>query len=108
MHRRVPRRDHPARSAIGCCDACGRQQTLAGRQGASKRPDVADDTHLSQVEFRFAARKSKLAAMASPDRATESRRASVPAKVEYPFLIVKRDFGFTRTRLRGSSRTSTT
>ncbi len=54
----------------------------------------AEDPHLSQVEFRIAARKSKLAAMAGPDRVAESRKASVRAKVEHPFLIVKRDFGF--------------
>ena len=41
----------------------------AGYQGAGKRPDVADDPHLSQVEFRIAARKSKLAAMVQPNRA---------------------------------------
>ena len=76
----------------------------AGYQGASKRPDVADDPHLSQVEFRIAARKSKLAAMAQPDRAAESRKASVRAKVEHPFLIIKRDFGFTKTRYRGMAK----
>ena len=76
----------------------------AGYQGAGKRPDVADDPHLSQVEFRIAARKSTLAAMAGPDRAAESRKASVRAKVEHPFLIVKRDFGFTRTRDRGRAK----
>ena len=35
------------------------------------------------------------------DQAIESRKASVRAKVEHPFLIVKRDFGFTKTRYRG-------
>ena len=76
----------------------------AGYQGASKRPDVADDPHLSKVEYRVAARKSKLAAMAQPDRAAESRKASVRAKVEHPFLIIKRDFGFTKTRYRGMAK----
>ena len=76
----------------------------AGYQGAERRPDVADDPHLSQVEFRIAARKSKLAAMAGPDRAAESRKASVRAKVEHPFLIIKRDFGFTKTRYRGMAK----
>jgi IS5 family transposase len=73
----------------------------AGYQGVQKRPEVAGDPHLSQVEFRIAARKSRLATMAGPDRAAESRKASVRAKVEHPFLIVKRDFGFTKTRYRG-------
>ena len=43
----------------------------------------------------------KLAAMPAHDRAVASRQASVRAKVEHPFLIVKRDFGFTKTRYRG-------
>ena len=33
--------------------------------------------------------------------AAESRKPSVRAKVEHPFLIAKRDFGFTKTRYRG-------
>ena len=36
-----------------------------------------------------------------PDRQMESRKASVRAKVEHPFLILKRDFGFAKTRYRG-------
>ena len=35
------------------------------------------------------------------EQAIESRKASVRAKVEHVFLIVKRDFGFTKTRYRG-------
>jgi len=73
----------------------------AGYQGASKRPDIAGDPNLSNVEFRIAARRGKLASLAPPDRAEESRKASVRAKVEHPFLIVKRDFRFTKTRYRG-------
>jgi transposase, IS5 family len=73
----------------------------AGYQGAEKRPDVAGDERLSKVEFRVAARKSRLKAMVEPDRAAESRKASVRAKVEHPFLIVKRDFGFAKARYRG-------
>lgn len=73
----------------------------AGYQGVDKRPEVFGDAHLSGVEFRVAARKGTLAAMPAPDRAEQSRRASVRAKVEHPFLIVKRDFGFGKTRYRG-------
>ena len=75
--------------------------TDAGYQGVDRRPDVTGDEHLSTVEFRVAARKGQLRAMTGPDRAIESRKASVRAKVEHPFLIVKRDFGFTKTRYRG-------
>ena len=73
----------------------------AGYQGAERRPDIIDDPNLSRVQFRIAARKGKLAAMTGPDRQIESRKASVRAKVEHPFLIVKRDFRFTKTRYRG-------
>ncbi|MGB7979298.1 MAG: IS5 family transposase [Candidatus Nanopelagicales bacterium] len=73
----------------------------AGYQGAQKRPEIADDEHLSTVQRRVAARKGVLKTMAAPDRAAESRKASVRAKVEHPFLIVQRDFGFTKTRYRG-------
>ncbi|MGQ0468053.1 MAG: IS5 family transposase [Sporichthyaceae bacterium] len=73
----------------------------AGYQGAEKRPEVAEDEHRSKIRWRVAARKGKLKAMAAPDRAEESRKASVRAKVEHPFLILKRDFGFTKTRYRG-------
>jgi transposase, IS5 family len=76
----------------------------AGYQGAQRRPEIAGDEHLSQVEWRIAARKGVLKTMTNHDRDLESRKASVRAKVEHPFLIVKRDFGFTKTRYRGISK----
>ena len=72
-----------------------------GYQGAAKRPEIAGDEHLGKVEWRIAARKSALKTMPAHDRVTQSRQASVRAKVEHPFLIVKRDFGFRKTRYRG-------
>jgi transposase, IS5 family len=73
----------------------------AGYQGAQKRPEIAGDERRSKIEWRIAARKAKLKVMAEPDRAEQSRQAAVRAKVEHPFLIVKRDFGFSKTRYRG-------
>ena len=75
--------------------------TDAGYQGAEKRPEITDHEHLSKVQWRVAARKAALKTMPDHDRVVESRKASVRAKVEHPFLIVKRDFGFTKTRYRG-------
>ena len=75
--------------------------TDAGYQGVDRRPDVTSDEHLSTVQWQVAARKGQLRTMTAPDRAIESRKASARAKVEHPFLIVKRDFGFTKTRYRG-------
>jgi len=60
--------------------------TDAGYQGVEKRPEVAADEHLAGVEFRVAARKGRLKTMAEPDRAAKSRKASVRAKVEHPYL----------------------
>ena len=73
----------------------------AGYQGAQKRPEIAEDEHRSKIEWRVAARKGVLKSMTDHDRDLESRKASVRAKVEHPFLIIKRDFGFTKTRYRG-------
>ncbi|MGB9375554.1 MAG: IS5 family transposase [Jiangellales bacterium] len=73
----------------------------AGYQGVAKRPDSTGDEHLAGVDFRVAARLGRRRTMHEPDRAAESRQASVRAKVEHPYLIVKRDFGFTKTRYRG-------
>jgi IS5 family transposase len=73
----------------------------AGYQGAAKRPAVSADPHLSSIQWRTAAYKGVLKSMPAHDRLMASRQAGVRAKVEHPFLIVKRDFGFTKTRYRG-------
>jgi IS5 family transposase len=73
----------------------------AGYQGAERRPEVVADERLSRIEWRMAARKGVLKTMSAHDRDMESRKVSVRAKVEHPFLIIKRDFGFTKTRYRG-------
>jgi IS5 family transposase len=75
--------------------------TDSGYRGAQNRPEITENEHKSKIEWRVAARKTQLKTMHSHDRATETRKASVRAKVEHPFLIVKRDFGFTKTRYRG-------
>ena len=72
-----------------------------GYQGAAKRPEITEHEHLSKIEWRIAARKGALKTMTDHDRAIESRKAAARAKVEHPFLIVKRDFAFTKTRYRG-------
>jgi transposase, IS5 family len=73
----------------------------AGYQGAQKRPEITSDENFSKIQWRVAARKGVLKTMAEPDRAAQSRQASVRAKVEHPFLVIKRDFGFAKTRYRG-------
>ena len=74
----------------------------AGYQGAATHLDE----HHAVIEWRIAARKATLRSMAVPDREIESRKASIRARVEHPFLIIKRDFGFTKTRYRGIAKNS--
>ena len=73
----------------------------AGYQGAQRRPEIVADPQLSSVTWRVAARKGVLKTMHPVEQGIESRKASIRAKVEHPYLIVKRDFGFTKTRYRG-------
>ena len=73
----------------------------AGYQGIGKRDEVTVDDHLSKVEFRVAPRAGTRKTMPLFDQHLDSRQESVRAKVEHPFLIVKRDFAFTKTRYRG-------
>ena len=45
----------------------------AGYQGASKRPEIAEDEHLSKIEWRIAARKGVLKTMTVTTTARSSR-----------------------------------
>ena len=74
----------------------------AGYQGAHKRPDAKDG-----VTWHVAMRPGKRKAL---DKSTklgaltdeiEHLKASIRAKVEHPFRVIKRQFGFTKVRYRG-------
>lgn len=78
----------------------------SGYTGVEKREEILEDEHLSQVEFRIAAKLSKLKTKSTVpgfnwDRYIEQRKASVRSKVEHAFLIVKRDFGYRKVSYRG-------
>ena len=73
----------------------------AGYVGIEKRPEVVCDPHLSQARWRVAAREGKLKTMHPHEQGLESGKASSRAMVEHPYLIVKRQFGFVKTRYRG-------
>jgi len=74
----------------------------AGYQGAHKRPDAKED-----VTWHVAMRpgKRKLLDKADPMDAltnqVERIKASIRAKVEHPFRIIKRQFGHVKVRYRG-------
>jgi IS5 family transposase len=74
----------------------------AGYQGIEKRPEMEGKT----TTFRIAMRPGKRRAL--PDTAegrlddlVETAKAHIRAKGEHPFRVIKQQFGFQKTRLRG-------
>ena len=81
----------------------GKEQVVfadAGYQGASKRPDATGvDWH---VAMRPGKRKAqKHTPWGALHEQAEQLKASVRAKVEHPFRVIKRQFGHTKVRYRG-------
>ena len=74
----------------------------AGYQGANKRPDAKAEVtwHIAMRPGRRQALdlSSPLAAMIDQ---SQQILASIRAKVEHPFRVIKRQFGFTKVRYRG-------
>jgi IS5 family transposase len=78
----------------------------SGYSGMAKRPEVKENEHLSKVEYRTNFRPSSLKTSDSYkginwDKQMEHRKSSVRCKVEHPFLIVKRQFGYSKVVYRG-------
>ena len=75
----------------------------SGYLGVEKREEVASDGRLSQVEWIVAERPSRIKGEKglAVEHGIETRKASVRSKVEHPFLIVKRQFGYAKCRYRG-------
>ncbi len=76
----------------------------AGYRGVARREEVRSDPHLSKVDWRVAMGPSKLRALSPArwaDRGEERRKASVRARAEHPYQIVKRVFGYAKVRYRG-------
>ena len=74
----------------------------SGYQGIAKRPEIADKS----MEFRVAMRPGKRRALPdTPDGKlqdlVETAKAHIRAKGEHPFRVIKQQFGFQKTRLRG-------
>ena len=74
----------------------------AGYQGAAKRPDAR-----AGVNWRIAMRPGQRRVLDQADEIDalgdkiEKLKASVRAKVEHPFRVIKRQFGHTKVRYRG-------
>jgi len=71
----------------------------AGYQGIEKRPEIKDDEHLKEVDFRINIRKGSV--KTDFDKGIENRKSSVRSKVEHAFHIAKNIFGFKKTPYRG-------
>ena len=72
----------------------------SGYRGAQRRVDRED------LQWHIAARPSDIAKLPEGRRKTavkkhEHRKASVRAKVEHPFRVIKRQFGLLKVRFRG-------
>lgn len=78
----------------------------SGYAGADKRDEIKNNEHLSTIEFRTNKRPSSLGIPKSYkginwDKQIENRKSSIRCKVEHPFLIVKRQFGYCKVVYRG-------
>ena len=78
----------------------------SGYIGIEKRPEIIEDEHLSQIEYRINRRPGKLRRMKDDggqdwERFIERRKSSVRSKVEFPFRFVKVQCGFCKTVYRG-------
>ena len=71
----------------------------AGYQGVGKRAENKD----AAVDWRTAMKpgKRRLLDKSGPEETAEKHKASIRAKVEHPFLYVKRHFGYAKVRYRG-------
>ena len=77
-------------------NGCGE---MRGSKGVAKR----DENGGLDVEWRVAMRPGRRRQLepGSEEAVEERRKASIRAKVEHPFLWVKRRFGYAKVRYRG-------
>ena len=78
----------------------------SGYSGIEKRDGIKNDEHFSEIEFRINQRPSRIKVPDTYqginwDKEIENRKFSTRCKVEHPFLIVKRQFGYAKVIYRG-------
>jgi transposase, IS5 family len=79
-------------------------------QGAENREELAADV---KAQWAIAMRPGRLKELNKHPRknkaviAFERLKSSIRAKVEHPFRIIKRQFGFVKARFKGCARTTT-
>jgi len=77
----------------------------AGYLGLEKRNEVTKNTNLSSIDYRISRRIGSIPKIKGSfihwDKQIEQRKSSIRSKVEHPFLIIKRFFGYTKTIYKG-------
>ena len=78
----------------------------SGYIGIEKREEIRQDPHFSSMSYRIVKRPSshkitEIYKGIDYDRMEDSRKSSIRCKVEHPFLIVKKQFGYAKTVYRG-------
>lgn len=75
----------------------------AGYTGVEKRPEHEGRGVIWQIAARRSTYKKldKRSALYKAKRKIEKAKAQVRAKVEHPFRVIKRQFGYTKVRYRG-------
>jgi IS5 family transposase len=74
----------------------------AGYQGIEKRPEMEGTTTTFRVAMRPGKRRTlPKTADGRLDDLIETAKAHIRAKGEHPFRVIKQQFGFQKTRLRG-------
>ncbi len=77
----------------------------SGYRGVKKRPEVAENAHLSSIDYRINRRPGRLPRVSDNaidwERYIENRKSSVRCKVEHVFRIIKCQFGYRKTAYRG-------
>ena len=79
----------------------------SGYLGIADREEVKTDEHLANVDYRINRRPSSVKKAGGPldwEKNMEKRKSSVRCKVEHPFLIVKKYFGYAKARYKGLSK----
>ena len=77
----------------------------SGYIGVQKRPEIAENDHFKDIDFRITRRPKSLPKVSDNafdwERYIDHRKSSVRSKVEHAFHIIKNRFGFTKVRYRG-------
>ena len=77
----------------------------SGYLGVQRRPEIVNNEHFSQVDFRINRRPGSLPKVSDNaidwERYIENRKSSVRCKVEHAFRVIKCQFGYKKTVYRG-------